>query len=153
MDSNLPNSIDPYINANSTTDIHTERDSWKVMAQNFYTDMSRLIEKETQLIRVEMNEKVVQLKVATGAMVTSGVVLFVGVFCAAATAIICLNLVAPLWLAAMIVTAALLVMGGVMFAGAKKKLAATDLMPVRSIEAISEIRQTLQEKVNEITKH
>jgi uncharacterized membrane protein YgdD (TMEM256/DUF423 family) len=153
MDSNLPNSIDPYINGNSSPDIHTDRDSWKVMAQNFYTDMSRLIEKETQLIRAEMNEKVVQFKVATGAMVTSGVVLFVGVLCAAAAAIICLNLVAPLWLSAIIVTAALLVIGGVMFAGAKKKLAATDLMPVRSIEAISEIRQTLQEKVNEITKH
>lgn len=153
MDSNLPNSIDPYINGNRSQEIHSERDSWKLMAQNFYADMSRLIEKETQLIRAEMNEKVDQLKVATGAMVTSGVVLFVGVLCAAAAAIICLNLVVPLWLSAVIVTAALLVIGGVMFAGAKKKLAATDLMPVRSIEAISEIRQTLQEKVNEITKH
>lgn len=153
MDSNLPNSIDPYINGNGSVDRRTERDSWKTMAQNFYTDVSRLMEKEGQLVRVEMNEKITQLKVASGAMVTSGVLLFVGALCAAATAIICLNLVAPLWLSAVIVTAAFLVIGGIMFAGAKKKLNAADLKPVKSIEAISEFRHTIQEKVNEITKH
>jgi type III secretory pathway component EscU len=101
-----------------------------------------------------MNEKVTQLKVASGALVVSGVVLFVGVLCVAATAIICLNLVAPLWLAAVIVTVAfLLAIGGIMFAGAKKKLNAADLKPVKSIGAIGEIRHSLQEKVNEITKH
>ena len=109
--------------------------------------------KESELIRVEMDEKITQLKVAAGALVTSGVLLFVGALCLAATAIICLDLVAPLWLSAVIVTAVFLCIGGIMFAGAKKKLNAADLKPVKSIQAVSEFRTTLQEKVNEITKH
>lgn len=153
MDSNLPNSVEPYINGSGSVDKNFDRDSWKVIAQNFYTDMSNLFTKEGELIRAEMNEKVTQVKVASGALITSGVVLFVGVLCAAATAIICLDLVAPLWLAAVIVTVAFLAIGGIMFAGAKKKLNAADLKPVKSIQAVSEIRTTLQEKVNEITKH
>lgn len=153
MDSNLPENAEPYINGNGSVDRMQDRDSWKVVAQNFYTDVSNLFARESELIRAEMDEKFTQIKVATGAMVTSGVLLFVGVLCLCATAIICLNLVAPLWLSAVIVTAVLLLVGGIMFAGAKKKMAAADLKPVKSIQAMSEIRTTLQEKVNEITKH
>lgn len=153
MDSNMPNSIDPYINGGGSVDKTFERESVKDMVQNFYTDVSRLLSKEGQLIRAELNEKTIQIKAATGGLVVSGVLLFVGALCLAATAIICLDLVAPLWLAAVIVTAAFLIIGGIMFAGAKKKLNANDLKPVKSIEAFGEIRHSLQEKVNEITKH
>jgi hypothetical protein len=166
MDSNMPNSIDPYLNQKSgvagvdrrfdqgsVIDQNYERDSWKDMAQNFYTDVTRLLEKEGQLIRTEMNEKISQAKVATVSMVTSGVLLFVGALCLAATAIIVLDLFAPLWLAAAVVTVALLAIGGIMFTGAKKKLNTTDLKPNKSIQAIGEIRHSLQEKVHEITKH
>ena len=153
MDSNIQGNVDPYINGGGSVNKTYERESVTTMIQNFYTDVSRLMTKEGELIRAELNEKVTQIKVASGALVTGGVLLFVGVLCAAATAIICLNLVAPLWLSAVIVTAALLVIGGIMFAGAKKKLNAEDLKPVKSIGAFGEIRHSLQEKVNEITKH
>lgn len=148
MDSNLPNDIDPYLHTDS---LH--RDSWKDMVQNFYTDLSRLMDKESQLIRAEMNEKMTQVKVATSALVTSGVILFVGVLCAAATSIVVLDMFMERWIASGIVTVVLLAVGGIMFAGAKKKLNASDLRPSKSIEAFGEIRQTLQEKVHEITKH
>jgi hypothetical protein len=148
MDSNLPNNIDPYLQQNNF-----HRDSWKDMVQNFYTDITRLMDKESQLIRTEMNEKVTQIKVATSALITSGVILFVGVLCAAATAIVVLDMFTERWIASGIVTVVLLAVGGIMFAGAKKKLNASDLKPTKSIEAFGEIRQTLQEKVNEITKH
>ena len=154
MDSNMPNSIDPYINGGGSVDkTFVERESMKDMVQNIYTDVSRLLSKEGELIRTELNEKTTQIKAATGGLVVSGVLLFAGALCLAATAIICLDLVAPLWLAAVIVTAAFLVIGGIMFAGAKKKLNVNDLKPVKSIEAFGEIRHSLQEKVNEITKH
>lgn len=148
---NMPNSIDPYLN--SQTSVSSDRDSWKDMAQNIYSDVTRLFEKEGELIRTEMNEKVTQVKVATGAMVTSGVVLFTGVISFAAWAVIVLNMFMALWVASTIVTVALLAIGGVMFASAKKKLNANDLKPQRSIQAFGEIRHSLQEKVHEITKH
>ena len=153
MDSNIPGSVDPYINGGGSVNKTYERESVTTLIQNFYTDVSRLMSKEGELIRAELNEKITQVKVASGSLVVGGVLMFVGVFCLAATAIICLNLVAPLWLSALIVTAALLIVGGIMLAGAKKKLNAEDLKPVKSIGAIGEIRHSLQEKVNEITKH
>lgn len=152
MDSNLPNNIDPYINGSGNVGVEN-RDSWKDMAQNFYTDVSRLFEKEGQLIRTEMNEKITQAKVATTAMVTSGAILFVGVLSLTAWAVIVLDQFMELWVASTIVTVALLAIGGIMFAGAKKKLNASDLKPNKSIQAFGEIRHSLQEKVHEITKH
>jgi hypothetical protein len=166
MDSNIPNNIDPYINrtgkvsgdtyingSGSVDSNFSDRDSWKTMMTNFYTDMSRLMQKEGQLIRAEMNDKATQIKVAGVSMVTAGVLLFVGALCAAATAILVLDLFMSAWIAAAIVTGVLLVMGGIMFAGAKKKLNADDLKPNKSIQAFGEIRHSLQEKVHEITKH
>jgi hypothetical protein len=44
MDSNIPNSTEPYINGSGAVDRTYERDSWKIMAQNFYTDVSRLFD-------------------------------------------------------------------------------------------------------------
>lgn len=153
MDSNMPESVDPYINGSGSVNKTYERESVTSMIQHFYTDVSRLVSKEGELIRAELNEKVTQMKVASGSLVVGGALLFVGVLCLAATAIICLNLVAPLWLSAVIVTAVLLMVGGIMLAGAKKKLNPEELKPVKSIGAIGEIRHSLQEKVNEITKH
>jgi hypothetical protein len=148
---NMPNSIDPYLN--SQPNLTNDRDSWRDMAQNIYTDVSRLFEKEGALIRTEMNEKITQAKAATGALVASGVVLFVGVLSFAAWAVIVLDQFMELWVASTIVTVALLAVGGIMFAAAKKKLNANDLKPTRSIQAFGEIRHSLQEKVHEITKH
>lgn len=130
-----------------------ERESWKNMATTFYSDVAELFEKEGRLIKAEMGEKSTQIKAATVSGVAGGVVLFIGAQCLAATAIILLSYVMPLWLSAVIVTAAFLIIGGVMLAGAKKKLNANDLKPNKSIEAFDHIRFSLKEKVNEITKH
>jgi Putative Actinobacterial Holin-X, holin superfamily III len=130
-----------------------ERESWKIMMSRFYHDVTDLFEKEGRLIRTEMNEKVSQFKTASVSLASSGIVLFIGAQCLAATAIILLDYVMPLWLSVVIVTAIFLVTGGVMLASAKKKLNTRDLKPNKSIEAFDHIRFSLKEKVNEITKH
>lgn len=158
MDTNV-NRVDPFIDGGGTvrsdfsTDTTYERESWKVMIQRVYGDVARLMDKEGQLIRAEMNEKLVDIKTASVSLIGGGAVLFVGALCLAATAIILLDLVAPLWLAAVIVTAAFLIVGAVMLATAKKKLNGHNLRPNKSIAAFGEIRTSLKEKVNEITKH
>jgi hypothetical protein len=155
METNFTKNTDPFYDGNRTTavDGNYDRDSWRIMVQRIYADMSTLFQREGQLIRTEMNEKVGQVKTASVAIVTSGVVLFIGVQCLAATAIILLAQMMTLWLSAVLVTAAFLIIGGVMFAGAKKKLNADDLKPNKSIEAFDHIRFSLKEKVHEITKH
>lgn len=141
-----------YSSSSSHVDTY-ERESWKNMATTFYSDVAELFEKEGRLIRAEMNEKATQVKAASVSLVAGGVMLMIGAHCLAATAIIALSYVMPLWLSAVIVTAAFLIIGGVMLAGAKKKLNADDLKPNKSIEAFDHIRFSLKEKVNEITRH
>ena len=153
MEQNINRNIDPYINGSGNVSGHFERDSWKEMIQRFYVDVTHLMEKEGQLIRAEMSEKIADVKTASVSLVTGGVLLFVGVLCLAATAIIALDIVTELWIAASIVTVAFLAIGGIMLAGAKKKLEADKLKPNRSIEAFGEIRHTLKEKVNEFTRN
>jgi len=58
-----------------------------------------------------------------------------------------------LWIASAIVTFIFLGVGAFLLMAAKKKLETENLRPKQSIAAFDEIRHTLKEKVNEITKH
>lgn len=158
MDSNIPKNVDPFIDGGGSINTNYEsqnfdRESWKDMSQRLYTDVTNLFTREGQLIRAEMNEKVTEVKAGAISLIGGGVTLFVGLLCVAATAIILLDLVAPLWLAAVIVTVVFLVIGAIMLTAAKKKLAVDRIRPDKSIEAFGEIRHSLKEKVHEITKH
>lgn len=127
--------------------------NWRGSIQKFYTDVSALMEREGQLIRTEIGEKSAQVKKAAFSFASAGVMLFVGALCLAATAIIFLNYVIPLGLSAIIVTAVFLIFGAVVLGTAKNKLDADNLVPRKSIDALSDIQHSLKEKVNEITKH
>ncbi len=153
MDTNFTGNVDPYVNTDRSDEGSFERASWKIMIQRFYTDVGNLFEREGQLIKTEIGEKSVQLKEATVSAVSAGVMLFVGALCLAATAIILLDRVMPLWMASVIVTAVFMITGVILLGAAKKKLDADNLVPRKSIDALSEISYTLKEKVNEITKH
>lgn len=150
MDTNV-NRVDPFIDSGGTTPY--DRESWKAMGLRVYGDITRLIDKEGQLILSEVNEKIVDIKTASISLAVGGVVLFVGVLSLAGTAVILLDLVAPLWLSSVIVTASFLIIGAVMLGIAKKKLNSHNLRPNKSIAAFGEIRTSLKEKVHEITKH
>jgi membrane-bound ClpP family serine protease len=130
-----------------------ERESWKGMVQHLYTDVNNLWQKESLLIRTELNEKVTEVKTAASAFAIGGAVLLVGLFALVATAIIGLDVFLPLWLSAVIVTAVLFIVGGSMLAGAKKKFEANRLKPTRSIETLSEIKNTFQERIHEFKRH
>ena len=157
MEPNISRSSDTYTDTTRAnvglTDGQSERESWKNMTNRFYTEITHLMEKEGQLIRAELNEKVTDVKAGVISLVAAGVVMFVGLISLAATATILLDQVTSLWLASVIVTAAFLIIGAVMLGTAKKKLESDKLKPRKSIEAFGEIRHSLKEKVNEITKH
>lgn len=158
MDSNIPRNVDPFIEGGGSVNTNFDsrnfdRESWKDMSQRLYTDVSNLFIREGELIRAEMSEKVLDVKSGAISLVGGGAVLFVGALCLAATAIILLDLVAPLWLSAVIVTVVFLAIGAFMLMAGKKKLASDRIKPTKSIEAFGEIRHSLKEKVHEITKH
>ncbi len=130
-----------------------ERESWKSMVQNLYSDINNLWQKESLLIRTELNEKVSDIKTAARSFAIGGSVLFGAMFALVATAIIGLDVFLPLWLSAVIVTAVMFIVGGVMLTGAKKKIEANRLKPTHSIETLSEIKNTFQERVHEFKRH
>ncbi len=129
-----------------------EREGWGVMLEKLSTDMTNLWERQSRLISTEINEKVTILKGASGAMVVGGSLMFVGVFCLAATAILALCLVVQPWIAAAIVTVVLMAIGFIMVKGAQKKLAGKGLVPNQSIEAIGQIKNTFQERIHEFKR-
>ena len=130
-----------------------ERESWKDMAQHLYTDMNHLWQKQSLLVSAELNEKITEIKVAVGSLAVGAALLLVGLFSLVATAIILIDLVAPLWLSALLVTAVLMIVGGAMLIGAKKKLEADKIKPKKSIETFGEIRNTFQERIHEFKQH
>lgn len=129
------------------------RETWQGMLEHLYRDMGRLWDKERRLISTEISEKVADVKAASVSLITGGVLLFVGVICAAATAIIALSNVTEPWIASLIVTLALVGIGAIMVKAASKKFDADQLRPQHSVEALSEIRQTFQERIHEFKKH
>mgnify|MGYP006189548951 CR=1 FL=1 len=159
MDSNISRNTDPFLDGsrgtvdNQYVSGNSDRESWKGMTNRIYTDVTHLMDKEGQLIRAELNEKVGEVKTGLVSLVSAGVMMFVGLISLAATATILLNMVTSLWLSTVIVTAAFLIVGAIMLGTAKKKLEGDKLKPRKSIEAFGEIRHSLKEKVNEITKH
>ena len=147
--------METNINKSSDSDYNRgiERESWKVMAEHLYSDMKSLLEKESALIRTEVNEKIVEAKKAVISMVLGGTILFVGIFSLTATAIIVLNRFMPLWGAAALVTVILLGVGFVMLNTAKQKLTADKITPNQSLETLREIKTTFKERINEFKQH
>ncbi|HXH74878.1 MAG TPA: phage holin family protein [Bacteriovoracaceae bacterium] len=123
--------------------------SWKVMVDRISNDMTTLWGKESLLIRSEINEKFSEAKAAFGTLAVGAALLFVGLIAAVFAAIYVLDVFMPLWLSAVIVTAILFVVGGVMIGIAKKKLEMDKLKPRHSIETLGEIKTTLKERVHE----
>lgn len=140
-------------NENNLTNSIQGRESFKDMGQRIYTDMSSLISKEGELIKAELSEKASDVKEASVSGISGGAVLYVGLISLAATCTFMLAMVTELWVASAIVTFVFLVVGGMLVMSAKSKLQADNLKPRRSLEAFGEIKGSLKEKMNEITKH
>jgi hypothetical protein len=129
-----------------------QRESWAVMLEKLSTDMTNLWERQSSLIFTELNEKITTVKVASGSLVAGGVILFVGMICLAATAIIALSNVVVPWIAAALVAVVLMAFGLIMVKGAQKKLAGRGLIPNQSIDALGQIKNTFQERIHEFKR-
>jgi uncharacterized membrane protein YqjE len=141
------------IDAGNRIDTVRERPGFGEMFERLSTDMTNLWSGQSRLIGTELNEKVTTVKAASVSLVVGGVISFIGVICLAATAIIALANIMEPWLAAAIVTVALLVIGLVMVKGAQKKLSGKGLVPEHSIDALNQIKNTFQERVHEFKRH
>jgi hypothetical protein len=111
-------------------------------------DLSLLVRQETQLAKVEIQEKISRASRDLVSLAAGGVVALVGGF-ALVTAIILL-LVDPIglepWLAALLVGALLAVGGYALLRGGLTDLKTLDPAPRRTVESIKEDIQTVKER-------
>lgn len=131
----------------------SSRKNWKQLYNEFYSDFSSLIRKESDLIRTELGEKTSLIKQGAVSITTGTIVAFVGIQAIAATIVIALGYVVSWWLAALITGVGLLLIGIGLMAAAKKKLSGDSLTPHRSMESFDHMGEMFKEKANEITRH
>lgn len=117
--------------------------------QDLIRDMTVLIERQGQLLRVELSEKATIIKASGASMASAVALILFGVQALVAAAVIGLAYVMDWWLAAALVGVALLVIGGVMAIKAKKALNFENLKPTKSADALNDIGVKLKEKAHE----
>jgi len=99
--------------------------------------ISQLMRQELRLAQAEMQQKSKRFGIGGGLFGGAGVIGFVALQAVAATAIVALDLVWPLWLSALVVTAVLLVVAGALAAVGKKQVSrASPPTPEQAIDGV-----------------
>ncbi|MYR40639.1 phage holin family protein [Streptomyces sp. SID5910] len=97
-----------------TRPVHDEHHSVGELVGQATEQLSRLVRQEVALAKVELAEKGKRVGRGGGMMGAAGAIAYVGLFALAGTATAALSLALPVWAAALIVTALLFVIAGVL---------------------------------------
>ncbi|MGI5353294.1 phage holin family protein [Streptomyces sp. CA-250714] len=112
-------------------------ESVRHLVQQASGQISQLMRQELRLAQTEMQQKGKRFGLGGGMFGGAGVMGFIALQALAATAIVALDLVLPLWLAALVVTAALAVIAGTLAAVGKGQLKkATPPTPERAVQSV-----------------
>lgn len=101
-------------------------------------DLSLLVRQEIRLAKTEASEKVSQVTRGATSMVAGGVIAFSGFLFLLLSATYALQNVLEPWLAALIVGAAVVIVGTVMLLAGRSRLKSENLTPQRTIDSVRE---------------
>jgi uncharacterized membrane protein YqjE len=113
------------------------------LVQRASEQLSRLVRDEIALAKAELAEKGKHAGIGLGLFGTSGVLALYGLGAAIATLIIVFNLFLDLWLAALIVTALLFVLAGILALIGKNQV--TKAVPPEPVAAIESVKLDVDE--------
>ena len=113
------------------------------LVQRASEQISRLVRDEMALARAELAEKGKHAGIGVGLFGGGGVLAMYGVGAAIATAIIALNLIMPLWFAALVVTVALFLVAGILALIGKSQV--TKAVPPEPSEAVAGFKADVAE--------
>jgi uncharacterized membrane protein YqjE len=114
------------------------------------TDSSTLIRQEMALARAEMRENVKSAARGVTAIAIGGVLATVGLLTLTAFLVILLGqALANYWLAALLVGAALLVVGGILVYSNLIALSGEELKPEHTIDSLKEDKEWLQQEIRD----
>jgi len=129
------------------------RDTWKQSFEHLYSDLTRLFERESSLVKAELSEKIAEVKTAGTSMVIGVFLLFIGIITLAWTGIFLLARILPIWSASALVTALFLIVGYVMTRISLARLDAERMKPRQSLDTLEEIKTSFKERINEFKIH
>jgi len=107
-------------------------------------EASTLLKKELQLARVEVKEGMEHLKGGLMSVAASGAVLYAGALFALAGITLLLARAIPLWGASLLVGAALLVAGYLVYSRGKENVKPDELVPRRAIRTLKETPKMME---------
>jgi hypothetical protein len=119
-----------------------------VLLAEIAEDLRRLFRLEVELFRRELGEKAGRLARGVAALAAGGLVAFSGWLVLLAAAVLGLSLVLRPWLAALIVAAAVLLVGGGLLWLGKRWLGAQRLVPRRTLNAVREDGAWIKERIS-----
>ncbi|MGY1436499.1 phage holin family protein [Streptomyces reniochalinae] len=115
----------------------TSEESVGELVKQASAQISELARQEMHLAQAEMQQKGKRFGLGGGMFGGAALFGFVALLAGTATGIVALNLVWPLWLAALVVTGALLVLAGVLALVGKQQIGkATPATPERAVESM-----------------
>lgn len=110
-------------------------------------ETSALIQQEMQLAKVELTDKATAFGKRAAMIVAGGVILYAGFLALIATLIIMLATVMDGWLAALLVTLAVLIGGGALVMKGINDLKNINPKPEKTIETLKEDKAWLQQQI------
>jgi hypothetical protein len=111
-------------------------------------DLSMLLRKEIELARVETTEKISILTKSLVWMVIGGLVIYSGFLAMVAGGIMALGTTMSLWLAAIVFSLGLVVLGLIFVQVGRQAMRRMTILPEQAIESIKEDAELVKEKVS-----
>jgi uncharacterized membrane protein YqjE len=106
-----------------------------------------LIRQEVQLAKTELSEKASEITNAAIFLAAGGLVAFIGVLGLVAAAIIGLGQVVAMWLSALIIGAAILIIGGVLLMVGMGRIRDATKPPEQTIRSLKEDKEFVQREI------
>lgn len=117
------------------------------LLRNLVDDLARLVSMEIRLARAEVGESVSQLKGGVGAIAVGGAVLFAGGLVLLGALVLFVAQFVEFWLAALIVGAAVALIGFVMVQSGRKRFEGSALVPERTLDALHKDQEMIRRKL------
>lgn len=111
-------------------------------------DTRTLLQKEVQLAKVEVTEKVTRLGKDIASLAVGGAIAYAGLLALVAAAVMGLANIVPHWLAALIVGVVIAGIGVGMIQQGRKNLSLEKLSPRKTVESLQEDKQWVKEQIS-----
>lgn len=110
-------------------------------------DLQEIVRSELRLARTEMTDKARSAGKAGGLLGAAAISGFLAAAALTTTIIVALNLVLPLWLAALITTCLLAIAAGALFSSGRTKLRQVNPVPRETVQTLQEDAQWARQRV------